>query len=93
MNIETHPKNIGFVATHNGKIMGEILYHKDQNNLVITTTYVNPHDRGQGIANHLLKAVVQLARANRQKIIPLCSFAHKVLQAEAYQDVLAMTSS
>ncbi len=47
------------------------------NRLVIDHTYVAKELRSQGIAQQLLKHVVQYARENDKYIIPLCPFAKK----------------
>ncbi|GEN89457.1 GNAT family N-acetyltransferase [Oceanobacillus sp. FSL W8-0428] len=59
------------------------------NRLVIDHTYVAKELRSQGIAQQLLKHVVQYARENDKYIIPLCPFAKNQMQKnEAYHDVL-----
>ena len=56
----------------------------------IDHTYVSEILRGQGIAQMLLNKVVELARRENKKIIPLCSYAKKVMTGnKEYEDVLA----
>ena len=62
-------------------------YEDDQQRYVVDSTVVDPAFRGQGLANHLMHAVITLAREEKKYIYPLCSFAVRVLQNERYQDL------
>ena len=46
----------------------------------IDHTYVNPNNRGQGIAQGLLEAVVEAAKKVGVKLQPNCSYAVKAFQ-------------
>ena len=50
-------------------------------------TFVDDSLRGQGIAGQLVDAVAQHAREQGLKVSATCSYAHKVLQREAYRDI------
>ena len=57
---------------------------------VITHTEVDPAYGGQGIARRLIEEVIAAARRDGAKIVPLCSYAAKMMQGKAaYADVLA----
>lgn len=57
--------------------------------IAIDHTFVDPALRGQKIALQLVESVVRYARENNLKIIPLCSYAVKVLNSdEKYHDIL-----
>ena len=56
----------------------------------ITHTEVDPAYGGQGIAGRLVAAVVEAARAEDMKIVPVCSYAVRQFEKHAeYRDVLA----
>lgn len=57
------------------KVVGKIEFVKDDNELTITHTIVNPLFRGQGIAKILMEKVIELAKEKGLKIIPVCSYA------------------
>ncbi len=60
-----------------------------ENTIIIDHTYVSDSLRGQGIALQLVNKVAEYARLEHKKIIPLCSYAKKVMtQNEEYKDVL-----
>ncbi|MHB8963661.1 MAG: GNAT family N-acetyltransferase [Saccharofermentanales bacterium] len=57
--------------------------------ITINHTYVSEELRGQGIALQLVEKVVEYARGEGLRIIPVCSYARKVLTGDAkYSDVL-----
>lgn len=56
---------------------------------VITHTEVDPAYGGQGIARRLIEEIIRAARREGKKIVPLCSYADKMLTGrEEYRDVL-----
>lgn len=57
--------------------------------ITIDHTYVSDNLKGQGIGHQLVEKVVEFARQENKKIIPVCSFAKKIMtQNEEYADVL-----
>lgn len=48
--------------------------------LFITHTFVNNTLRGQGIAASLTEAVLEYAKENEYKVVPICSYAVKYLE-------------
>lgn len=58
-------------------------------NLIIDHTVVKDELRGQGIAGELVEKVVNYAREEGKKVIPVCSYAkNKMVKTPEYQDVL-----
>lgn len=59
------------------------------NIIVIDHTIVDPSLRGQGIAGQLIKKVVEMARKENLKIVPVCSYAVvKLTRTDEYKDIL-----
>ena len=57
---------------------------------VVTHTEVDPSYGGQGIARRLIEEVIAAARRDGAKIVPLCSYADKMMRrTDEYADVLA----
>lgn len=56
----------------------------------ITHTEVDPTYGGQGIARRLIEVLIEAARRDGAKIVPVCSYAEKMLlrRKDAYRDVL-----
>ena len=73
------------------KPLAEITYHfRDDRILVIDHTYVSDTLRGQGVGGILVRKVAEFARKENKKIVPLCSYAKRVMiQNPDYQDVLS----
>lgn len=67
-----------------GKMECEIVFEEMNDNtvIVITHTFVDPSLRGRGIARQLVQAVIDKAKAENQKILPLCPYALKVFENE-----------
>ncbi|WP_420827895.1 GNAT family N-acetyltransferase [Macrococcus brunensis] len=64
-------------------------YTQGEDTIVINHTFVDPSLRGQGIAKQLLNRVIDYARENNLKIVPLCSYAVTTMKNDAsVQDVL-----
>jgi predicted GNAT family acetyltransferase len=81
-----------FYVAGDGKDLAEITYAIDQatGDLVIDHTFVSEELRGQGAGEGLVKAVVDKAREEQLKIVPVCSYAaHQFKKHPEYQDVLS----
>lgn len=78
---------IGEDAEH---AIAEITFVPGKDDIIIDHIFVDPSLKGQGVGNKLVNRVVELAREENKKIIPVCPFAKKVLTgSEEYADVLA----
>lgn len=80
-----------FVLADGNDLAASIYYHyQDAHTLVIDHTIVEEAYEGQGLGKKILANVVEYAREEKLKIIPLCPFANKVFSKTAeYNDVLA----
>lgn len=64
-------------------------YFKGDLIIAIDHTFVSPELRGQNIAAKLLSKVIEFAKENEFKIIPVCSYAvKKMARNDEYQDIL-----
>lgn len=79
-----------YQADELGKLIAEITFSvAGDHTYIIDHTFVDDQYRGQGLAQQLVKLVVEKARAQDKKIIPLCPFAKAEIERTlAYQDVL-----
>lgn len=73
-----------------GKLVAEITFSvAGDHTYIIDHTFVDDAYRGQGLAQQLVKLVVEKARVQQKKIIPLCPFAKgEIERTVAYHDVL-----
>ncbi|GAB09684.1 hypothetical protein GOARA_045_00380 [Gordonia araii NBRC 100433] len=61
------------------KSVGYIDYMTEPDTLVLTHTVVHEQFAGRGFAGQLAKAVLDDARANGKKIVPVCSYVQSYL--------------
>jgi predicted GNAT family acetyltransferase len=70
-------KNRGaFLATENGEQLGEMVVGIVGSHLTVYHTEVSDKAEGKGLAKKLLGSMVEHARKNHLKVIPLCTFVH-----------------
>ena len=86
---ETDTKGVAFIETDNIKL-AEMTYSIASPSLIIIDhTDVDDSLKGQGIGRKLLLKIIEKARNQNLKIIPLCPFAKSVFdKEESLQDVL-----
>jgi len=79
-----------FEATEDGKEAGKMSYTwAGDSKFIIDHTEVSDEFGGKGVGKKLLMAIVDYARNNNLKIIPLCPFAKSVFDKnEDIRDVL-----
>ncbi len=70
-----------FEAVTENKIIGKMIYKLfGISQLIIEHTEVNPEFKGQGMGMKILLAVVDYARENNLRIIPICPYAKKMFE-------------
>jgi predicted GNAT family acetyltransferase len=78
-----------FVMERDGAIVGELYYRLAGTRAIITHTEVAPPLRELGLGRLLVDAAAQWARMENLKLVPLCSYASRVLaESPQYSDVL-----
>lgn len=79
-----------FYIEEDGQMLAEITYSRPQKQqLLIDHTFVSESLRGQAIGEQLVRHVVDQARQENSKIIPICSYAkHQFEKHPEYTDVL-----
>ena len=78
-------------AYQDNQVVGEITYSDTKGGKwIIDHTYVDPNHRNQQIGEQLVKAIVEWAREENVKLLPLCPFAKREFeQTPDYADVSA----
>ncbi|MCL6658445.1 GNAT family N-acetyltransferase [Paenibacillus amylolyticus] len=89
-NVEHEPANKRFLIQDKGDIAAVMTYVISSPELyIIDHTLVENAYRGQGLGDELIKAMVEYARENGIKILPLCPFAKgRFERISEYADVL-----
>ncbi len=76
-------------AFDRGKMIGECEFDVLDDKWVITHTGVREAYEGKGIARKLVLKVIEAARAKGVKILPVCSYAKRLMTGkEEFKDVL-----
>ena len=78
-----------FVLYEDDTRVGEVTFYADgENKIVLDHTGVDPQFGGRGYAKQLVLHVVDYARENHLKIVPVCSYAKRVFERdESLNDV------
>ena len=86
---EEHGKRGAFFIDEGGEWIAEMTYVKSgESEITIDHTEVDKKLQGENIGEDLVSAAVEYARENGLKIKAACSYANKVLKANAdFQDV------
>lgn len=84
---EPNNQSLAFVNEVNA---GECQFDIKDDKWYIVHTGVRPEYGGRGIAKQLVKCIIEEARKRGKKIVPICSYAQKMmLDNEEYKDVLS----
>ena len=76
-------------AYDRGKLSGECEFEDAEGRWVITHTGVREAYEGKGIARKLVLKVIEAARAKGVMILPVCSYARKLMAGkEEFMDVM-----
>ena len=79
-----------FYVEENGDQVAIMTYKLNAGNIIIEHTTVDESLRGKNVGAQLVKEGVKFARDKKMKIIPVCTYAKRVLErGEEYKDVLA----
>ena len=90
MQIVFEPEHFRSAAYDGEQRVGVAEFDAQDERWVITHTEVDPAYGGQGIARKLIEALIEAARSSGAKIVPVCSYAEKMMSGKAaYRDVLA----
>ena len=73
------------------ELMGEMVVNISGNDLTVYHTEVSPKAEGKGLAKKLLATMVDHARNNNLKVIPLCPYVHAQFKRhpKEYNDVIS----
>ena len=85
----THKGN-EFIATIDDQQAGLIEYSLvNEHTIILAHTEVNDNFRGQGVGQAILKHIIEYARENDIRLIPLCPFTKAEIDKHPeYHDVL-----
>ena len=78
-----------YVGDNEVESLAKIEFEPNGDDIIIDHTFVSQQLKGHNVARQLLETVVDFAREENKKIIPVCSFAKAEMNKnEDYKDVL-----
>ena len=79
-----------FYIEQDGKIVAEMVYSMPSpEKMIVEHTEVDDSLKGKNVGKQLVRHMVEYARANNIRVVPLCPFTNSVIKrTPAYQDVL-----
>ena len=90
MQIVFEPEHFRSAAYDGETRIGVAEFDAQDGRWSITHTEVDPAYGGQGIARRLIEELIEAARRDGAKLVPVCSYAEKMMSGKAaYRDVLA----
>ena len=82
ISVRHNPAENRFEALVDGHL-AVVEYRYDGGRLVFTHTFVPPELRGRGVAERLVRAALEWARAEGKSIVPLCSYVAAFVRRHA----------
>ena len=65
-------------------------YRIDGDRMIFTHTFVPPELRGRGVAEKLVRPALDMARTERRRVVPACSYVAVFIERhEEFKDLLA----
>ena len=82
-------KKGAFILEEEGQRIGEMVISITGDIMIVDHTEVKPEWEGKGMARKLLNAMVDHARTNQLKVLPVCPYTLAVFRKDpqSYQDV------
>lgn len=79
-----------FIMNLDGEVAANMTYSRiDANNIIVDHTAVAPSMKGKGVGKQIVQHMVDWARENNQKVLPLCPFAKAMIERHPeMQDIL-----
>ena len=71
------------------RVVGNVFFVKENNIIKITSTLVEPKERGKGIASKMLEEVFAYFKINNYKVIIECSYVDNwIMDKKEYQETI-----
>ena len=79
-----------YVGDSEAKPLAEMVFDSlSKDNIIIEHTFVSEELRGQKVARQLLQNLIDWARKENKKVVPLCPFAkEEMMRNNNYADIL-----
>jgi predicted GNAT family acetyltransferase len=89
MEVRDNPEELRYELLDEGKVVGEILYRRHPDRIVLVHTEVSPALEGQGLASRLVAGALDDIRAKRLRVVPICPFVRSYVRHHPeYEDLV-----
>ena len=78
-----------FVVQRGGRRVGELTYTRQDRQVVVNQTWVEPRLRGRGVAETLVASAVRVARNRDWVVVPDCSYVEYAFEPVSYTHLRA----
>ncbi len=90
--VRDNPEDRRYEILRDGDVLGEILYHPGNGEIVLLHTEVMPFAEGQGIGSRLVAGALDDVRARGLRAVPVCPFVRAYLRRHPEQNDVVATS-
>jgi uncharacterized protein len=89
MEVRDNPAESRYELLDGGDVVGEILYRRYPDRIVLVHTEVSPAREGQGLASQLVAGALDDIRAAGLRVVPVCPFVRAYLRRhQEYEDLV-----
>jgi predicted GNAT family acetyltransferase len=89
MEVRDNPEELRYELVDEGHMLGEILYRRYPDRIVLVHTEVPPAREGEGLATRLVAGALDDIRAKGLRMVPVCPFVRGYLRRHPeYQDLV-----
>jgi predicted GNAT family acetyltransferase len=81
MEVRDNPEQSRYELDEDGHVVGEILYRRYPDRIVLVHTEVPPELEGQGLASRLVAGALDDIRAQGLRVVPVCPFVRAYLSS------------
>jgi predicted GNAT family acetyltransferase len=80
MEVRDNPEELRYELVDDDQIVGELLYRRYPDRIVLVHTDVPPALEGQGLASRLVAGALDDIRGQGLRVVPVCPFVRSYLQ-------------
>ena len=89
MEVRDNPEELRYELLDEGQVVGEILYRRDPDRIVLVHTEVSPALEGQGLGSRLVAGALDDIRASGLRVVAICPFVRSYLRHHPeYEDLV-----
>ena len=90
LTVRDNEAELRYEVVGEDKVLGEIVYRKRGDRMVLTHTEVLPYAEGSGLGSRLVAGALDDIRARGLRVVPLCPFVAAYIQRHPeYGDLVA----